>query len=229
MYSYLLINCASIAIPFLLSFEKKVQFFKKWKFLIPAIIGMMTVFVSWDVLFTHLNIWGFNPDYLTGNYLFKLPIEEWLFFVCIPYACMFTYEVVQYYNKKDILFEYRTAITNVLIIIFAIVGITYSEKLYTVFTFSGAAILLAIIKLSKRDKFLGQFYLTYLVTLVPFFIVNGILTGTGLESPIVWYNDEENLGIRLGTIPLDDTVYSMFMLLLCTYIYEILKNSTSKE
>lgn len=229
MYSYLLINCASIAIPFLLSFEKKVQFFKKWKFLIPSIIGMMTVFVSWDVLFTHLKIWGFNPDYLTGNYLFKLPIEEWLFFVCIPYACMFTYEVVQYYNKKDILFEYRTAITNVLIIIFAIVGITYSEKLYTVFTFSGAAILLAIIKLSKRDKFLGQFYLTYLVTLVPFFIVNGILTGTGLESPIVWYNDEENLGIRLGTIPLDDTVYSMFMLLLCTYIYEILKNSTSKE
>jgi lycopene cyclase domain-containing protein len=225
-FSYLAINLVSIAIPFLLSFEKRVQFFKQWKFLFPAIALMMLLFVSWDAIFTSLGVWGFNPNYLTGTYLFNLPLEEWLFFICIPYACLFTYEVVRYFNQKDILFRYRRNITNVLILFFVVVVIIFYDKLYTMTTFAGTAVLLLVIKISKKDAFLGQFYMTYLITLFPFFVVNGILTGSFLESPIVWYNDAENLGIRIGTIPLDDTIYSMFMLLLTTYIYEELKNTT---
>jgi len=37
--------------------------------------------------------------------------------------------------------------------------------------------------------------------LIPFIIVNGILTGTGIEGEAVLYNDAENLGLRMGTIP----------------------------
>jgi lycopene cyclase domain-containing protein len=55
--------------------------------------------------------------------------------------------------------------------------------------------------------------MSYVVILVPFFIVNGVLTGTGLSEAVVWYNDTQNFGVRLGTIPLEDTVYNLGMLL----------------
>lgn len=51
-----------------------------------------------------------------------------------------------------------------------------------------------------------------LIILVPFFIVNGILTG-GLGKTVVSYNPLHNLNIRLYTIPLENVVYR---LILCT-------------
>jgi len=52
-----------------------------------------------------------------------------------------------------------------------------------------------------------------LVMLIPFFIVNGILTGSFIDNEIVWYNNDENLGIRLFTIPVEDTIYAFTLIL----------------
>jgi lycopene cyclase domain-containing protein len=70
---------------------------------------------------------------------------------------------------------------------------------------------------------LGRFYLGYVVSLIPFLMVNGLLTGSFLEEPIVWYNDAENLGLRIGTIPVEDSVYMLLLLMMNTTIYEWLK------
>jgi lycopene cyclase domain-containing protein len=40
----------------------------------------------------------------------------------------------------------------------------------------------------------------------------------------VWYDDSRNLGIRLGTIPVEDTVYGLLMLLMNTTVYEWLRH-----
>ncbi|MDB5261388.1 MAG: rane protein, partial [Adhaeribacter sp.] len=56
-------------------------------------------------------------------------------------------------------------------------------------------------------------------------LVNGVLTAI----PIVWYNNDYNLGVRLTTIPIEDTMYSMLMLLLTITAYEFLKRRKRKQ
>jgi lycopene cyclase domain-containing protein len=59
--------------------------------------------------------------------------------------------------------------------------------------------------------------------LIPFFIVNGILTGSGLKQPVVWYNNAENIGIRLFTIPVEDIAYGLELILANIFFFEIFK------
>ena len=57
------------------------------------------------------------------------------------------------------------------------------------------------------------YYITFLLILIPFFIVNALLTGSFIESEVVWYNDNENLGIRVFTIPIEDFGYAFSLML----------------
>lgn len=60
----------------------------------------------------------------------------------------------------------------------------------------------------------------YAISLLPFFFINGALTGMFSSQPVVCYNESHILGIRLVTIPLEDAFYSFSMLLTSVYIYE---------
>ena len=55
----------------------------------PGLLIMDSIYIIWDILFTYLGVWGFNNKYLIGYNIFNLPLEEWLFFICIPYASLF--------------------------------------------------------------------------------------------------------------------------------------------
>ncbi|MDH5414861.1 MAG: lycopene cyclase domain-containing protein, partial [Flavobacteriaceae bacterium] len=154
----------------------------------------------------------------------NLPIEEWLFFICIPYACIFTHYAFQYFLPKVSLSQKATnVITIIFILVLFAVIISHSDKSYTFYNYS-LLILILIYSLISQNEQLRIFYITFLIILVPFFIVNGILTGTYIENPVVWYNNEENLGIRLGTIPIEDIGYAFSMLFLNIILIEKFKS-----
>ncbi|MFZ4546035.1 MAG: lycopene cyclase domain-containing protein [Bacteroidales bacterium] len=219
----MLINLGAICVPLIASFDSRLRFDKQWKFLIPAMLLTMLVFIPWDMLKTALAVWGFNPRYLLGFYIGNLPIEEWLFFIAIPYACLFTYHSLNYLIKKDYIGKYAHAISLILAIFLLCVGLLNFERLYTSVTFISTGSFLLFHRFVVKGAYMGRFYMMYLVTLIPFFIVNGLLTGSFIPEEVVFYDNAQNLGIRLGTIPVEDMVYGLLMLLMNVSWFEYLK------
>lgn len=210
---YLLLNLAALIIPFIFSFHPKIKFYKQWKYFFPATFIMMAFFVSWDIIFTLNGFWGFNEKYLSGIKLLNLPLEEWLFFICIPYACIFTL-----YSIKNLLPKFRFSHKNTSIIYFSLQTILivtllyFYDRWYTAINFVYAILLLSLVYNYKREA-LTIFLPVFLILLIPFFIINGFLTGSWINEQVVWYNDAENLGVRIGTVPIEDSIYALSMLL----------------
>ncbi|MCT4623565.1 MAG: lycopene cyclase domain-containing protein [Schleiferiaceae bacterium] len=221
MSLYFWINLLSISVPFLVSFHPKIKLYKRWAALWPAMILTLIPYIVWDVYFTEHGYWGFNPEYLANIYLFSLPIEEWLFFICIPYACVFTHEAILIINPKiGVSIDTSKKISLGLLILFLAGLILFWNKAYTRVDAIYGMIALGLAYFFNPEL-LRRFYVTFLFMLIPFFIVNGILTGTGIENEVVWYNNTENLGIRMGTIPVEDTIYAFSMLLFNLFFFQL--------
>jgi lycopene cyclase domain-containing protein len=221
-YLYLSINLLSVIFPFAFSFYPKANFSKKWKYLWAAILIPAALFILWDAAFTHIGVWGFNPTYLSGLHIGNLPIEEIMFFICIPYSCVFSYEASKYLVKIDYVVSLQKSISIALILLALVVAGLHLDKWYTCSTFLGLGFFVLLLYLNDAP-FLGRFYFMYPFILIPFFLVNGILTGSFTDSPVVWYNDGENLGIRIGTIPIEDLFYGLFLLMMNVSIFEWLQ------
>jgi len=181
---------------------------------------MALLFVPWDVWFTAKGVWGFNDKYISGIRIANLPVEEWLFFIVVPFACAFIYEVLNYFLPISPLKPIQDKITSALILVCFILSVLYVDRLYTFTTFSLLCLLLIWHLLINRSDYLGQFFLAFIIIQIPFLIVNGALTGLFTEEPIVWYNNAENLNLRILTIPADDIGYNMLMLLIVITVLE---------
>lgn len=224
-YTYLLLNIVSIFFPFLLSFDKKVAFYKTWKYLLPAIIITGVFFIGWDILFTYKGVWGFNSEYIIGIYIFNLPLEEILFFVSIPYSCVFIYKVFNSYIKKDIFGTYGKNLSILISIVCLIVCLIFYNKTYTIVNAGICLLLLIFATFIYKFKNLGRFYVAYFVSLIPFLICNGMLTAL----PVVTYNNNENMNIRLYTIPVEDILYCLSLLLSTVLLMDYFKNRQIKK
>jgi len=185
-----------------------------WKSIFPSLIIIGSVYITADILFVKYGIWGFNPAYHLNLLLFGLPLEEWLFFIVIPYASIFIHYVfVSYYPNLMLRNTFVRIFSGILILVLLLVIILNHEKTYTLFNF-GLLILALILALFDKTRLLNRFYITFLIILIPFFIVNAILTGTFIPGEVVWYNNSEILGIRLLTVPVEDTGYTFSLILL---------------
>lgn len=226
MYTYALINLLTFIFPFAQSFERRISFYKRWRFSFISIMIMAFLFIAWDVVFTSWGVWGFNHEYLVGLWIAGLPIEEVFFFITIPFACLFIYEILGLVSEKLERFESWSRIigifTGLSLLVIAVLNL---EKDYSglVFFLGSVSILIQSIIIPKGNT--TRFFLAYLIHLVPFFIVNGILT----SLPVVWYDNAQNLGLRVGSIPIEDLVYSLVLFIGNVWIYNYLISRAGKR
>jgi lycopene cyclase domain-containing protein len=237
-FTYLFLNLITVIIPLARSFEPRINFYSKWKALFKAISITALFFIVWDVCKTHFGIWGFNERYIIGIYIINLPIEEILFFVCIPFACIFIYEVLNYFVKKDYLGRYAKRISLVLALVFFLLALGNFNKAYSFWNFLFCSLFLFYVSFTN-PTYMGRFYLSFAVSLFGFFFINGVLTGTFyVEEPIVWYNNNEQLGFRIFKglfgpnslgIPIEDVFYGLLLLLMNVVLYERFKQDVKSK
>jgi len=190
--------------------------------IVPALL-----YIAWDIYFTEKGVWSFNEAYITGIKLYNLPLEEVLFFFIVPYCCVFIYACIRAYfpnlaNKKNADLFLRT-----LAVLLLVTGIIYLNRYYTCWTFIFTGVFILLIYLLRKNfkNFDAvSFLISYAICLIPFLIVNGFLTAI----PVVQYNDAENLGIRIYTIPFEDAFYGMLLVLMNIAIYERIKSQKPK-
>lgn len=221
-YLYLILDIGTLSVPFLASFFSIRPFRKTWNALFPAIFIVAAGFIAWDAWFTAKAVWGFNAYYLLGISICQLPIEEWLFFFVVPYATVFSYHAAKVLAPKHWFRKWPQWISLALVLLSISMILINPNRIYTQITFSLLLISIALTQWILRNKFLGHFYFTYLFILIPFFAMNGALTGSFTPEPVVWYNPQEFMGLRMGTIPFEDTFYGLLLNLLVISIYEFI-------
>jgi len=224
-YTYILINFFTVIICFLASFDRRIQFNTLFgKFLLSSTIVAIP-FIAWDIWFTAKGVWWFDLNYTLGFKIAGLPVEEWLFFYCIPFACVFTYYCLEKYFTLDWISVLNNLIVFTSVVVLGVVGLLYYERIYTLLTVIVMLITLFYLHFIAQKDWLGKASFVYLLLMPGFFAVNGILTGSLISSPVVNYNPDDFLGIRMGTIPVEDAVYGYSQFLLNIYFFKkITKN-----
>jgi len=217
LYLWILVGIA--AVPLVLSFDKKVHYVSRWPAVFAAAGIVGAVYIGWDILKTEADVWGFVESRAGSFRILGLPLAEILFFVVVPFSCIFIYEVVRAYFKERTVAIPRW-IWYAAAVVLAVLAVVFRSQLYTLTVLLSVAVFFALTA-AVRPGLLGSrhFWLAVLLTFLPFLIFNGLLTAI----PIVIYNDAENWGIRVYTIPLEDFFYSFSLLGFNFLVFRLLR------
>lgn len=100
MSQYAFLLFVSGIIPFIVSFWPPLKFWRNWRPLIFSISLIAVIFGGWDIFATFRGHWYFDPAGVFSLRIVNLPLEEVLFFVVIPFCCIFTWEALNYIKVK---------------------------------------------------------------------------------------------------------------------------------
>lgn len=224
MSTYLVINICIVLIPLLLSFEKNVRFYTKLKNVFSSVIVVGLIFLIWDSIATKNGDWSFNSEYTGSIKMFGLPLEEILFFITVPYSIILIYESLTYY-LKDRTFDLNKNYFLVMFVLFVIAALVNINKNYTATVLIFCSIIFLFLFFYDKKVYTSRIsVLTILISYIPFLVVNYILT----SLPIVEYNPDAILGIRITTIPIEDFFYSFAMISGWLIVYNIFKGNDIK-
>lgn len=221
-FTYLSVNALTVLFPAVFSFSRRWGADRgEWARIGASILATALPFLAWDIAFTRAGIWSFNEDYVTGLRLLSLPMEEILFFFCIPFACLFIYRCLP--ERLPVAASRLRAFWAALALLLAAAAATSAGRAYSLSVFIPAALASALLAWRTpawSPRFLAAAVLHYL----PFLLVNGILT----SLPVVRYHEAHYSGIRILSIPVEDAAYSFLLLLANISVYETLRARARK-
>ncbi len=225
-FTYSIILLLTVIICFVASFDSRIQFNKQFVNFFKASTLVSIPFILWDIWFTHRGVWWFNTNYTIGVSIAGLPLEEILFFLFIPFSCIFTYFTIDKYYQWNLLASFNNLLVFTSITILTEVGLLSIDKIYTLTTCLITIATLFYLHFIAKAQWITKASVVFTLLMLGFFPVNGVLTGTGLESPIVNYNPKDFLGIRMLTIPIEDAIYGYTQFLLILYFFKYFQNKS---
>jgi lycopene cyclase domain-containing protein len=205
---YLWLDVLVVAFPVALSFDRKVRFIRRWPAALAAAAMVAVPYLAWDSMMSARAAWSFADQWAGTARLLWLPPGEFAFFLAVPFACLFVYEVVRAYVPE------KTAAASrwpwaALAAVFASAAVAARGRLYTATVLAAAALFFAVAAAAAPGVLASRsFWLSILVSYIPFLVANGILTGL----PVVTYSPGAILGLRVFSIPVEDFLYSFTLL-----------------
>jgi lycopene cyclase domain-containing protein len=231
MPTYLLLVILIVLFPLLLSMRWKFRYADNYRYLFPAIAIVGGAYIVWDVVVTALGHWAFNDHHVTGVRVHGLPVEELLFFVVVPYSCIFIYENLEFFLPERATHAYRRGILLVPAALFFIGAAVFRQQQYTMAALASCGIFLLLAFHFHPGLLASRNYWAYIgLCMIPFVIFNFILT----SLPVVVYNPQAIWGGdgwwngRFLTIPLEDFFYNYSMLSLYLLVYLVLKRRSAR-
>jgi len=216
---YLLFNLLVISGPLALSFDRRVRYVKDWPTAIIATLITLIPFITWDSLVSGRH-WWFNHQFTLPIRLLGLPLGEWLFFITVPFSCLFIWEIITYFRPHRQLKLWRIVrhiwiLTLPAGVALFIIGIEYTGLVLIAVT------LTILLDWILRTAILSDTRILILIGIVVGLILvfNGYLTA----RPVVLYDAQYQLDFRIITIPIEDFFYGLSHILLTVVIYAKLK------
>lgn len=206
MSTYGWILLGTVLFPLIFSFEKRIAFYRRWPPILGTAVVVSVPFLAWDAAATLRGDWSFASAHVSGWSWFGLPLEEYLFFIAVPFSCQLIFAAVLRETSKTVRivrWPWFAAAGTAWLLAVLVWPRTYSA---VVLVFLGAFLLAAPL-LWKRTFFTRAFWWTQLLCVLPFLVVDGVLTGL----PVVSYRESSIVGIHLLSIPLEDLVYSFVL------------------
>jgi len=223
-YEYFIFNAIVISGPGFFGSLKCCYIWNHWKQMLIAIVIPAIPFLLWDALVTGAH-WHFNPEYVSGINIINLPIEEILFFITVPFACLFTWEmIIRRVKEKQIDMQ----LLRFLLYLALPAGIYFFSigKQYTGLTLSFLFIANLVDQFLKTNLLFDVRFYFYLLLIVIFTLIfNGYLTW----RPVVTYGVDYQIDFRIITIPVEDFFYGISLLWMNTSLYKTLLINSVKS
>ncbi len=220
-FEYLLFNLTVVLGPVASQFSRQIKSVSRWRLKLLVNVIVMIPYVIWDALVAGSH-WQFNTVYTLDFRFFSLPIEEWLFFITVPFGCLLVWETLPQVDRWLARLRSLRHIRNVLyaalpvgIWVFS-TGKQYTGLVLCCFGFVGLMDMLLRTDLLLRPK--TYLYLAIVAGLI--LVFNGYLTA----RPVVMYGEVYQMGYRIWTIPIEDFGYGFTLMLFNTMLYEKLKD-----
>jgi carotenoid phi-ring synthase / carotenoid chi-ring synthase len=220
---YLLFDLAILAVPLGLGALRWAWFYDRLGAALWATLVVAVPFIAWDAAVAGRH-WWFDPRYVLGVEAFGLPVEELLFFLAVPLACLFTWERLLAGAKArggpdatlgGLRLRWLYPLSWALIplgIVAAAQGLEYTG--YVLIALGAVALVdhALGVGLLVAPRALAFFGVVVVLTLV----CNGYLTA----RPVVHYGEPYQLGVRIWTIPLEDFAYGLALVWGATLVYQ---------
>jgi lycopene cyclase domain-containing protein len=165
-------------------------------------LASCTLLCLLDMFLYVVHSWWYNPAYCGAFFTSAFPLEEVLFFFTTPYALLFIYTVLSPLPFRSIA-PYAGAIGIILLLS----GVAIKTRDGYWYTATAGVIAGVALITSASKEWIGRCLVTYGLSLIPFIVLNGVLT----SLPVVIYNPSAILGYRIGSIPIEDFVFSLIM------------------
>ncbi len=231
MSEYLLFNLVVLISPFFAKLVYPNAVLPKGTKTIIAISIPALIFILWDICVTNY-FWSFNTKYILGIYLIGVPIEEWLFFFSVPYACLFIWE-----NLNTPLIKIKQTgksyVSFIVMLLFSGIFFLYQAIYYTGIDLLVFAAVVAFDFISgARLIFSKKTAVFSVILLLLITIFNYYLTA----RPVVIYNLDVKTSFYVLTIPVEDFIYGFSLIILqliiyvrVPYFYKILFSQTQQQ